>query len=225
MIERYALYEIDKLRDRFDLPGGVPKGVKMRYNVQPAQSVPVILQRDGTRMMKLMQWGFVPQNAKDTNSIFRYKTFVARTEDVFNTVMWDRSISSRRCLVPVNGFYIWSKTADAKVPYYIQVKDRPLVALAGIYSSWTNSDGVELDMVSIITTRANADVDSLTERLPVIIQQDMEDIWLNAEVGDVSSLYEVMRVAPDGTLISHQVSDAIFSKKTDKPELILPLNS
>jgi len=220
MIERYALYEIDKLRDRFDLADGVPKGVKKRYNILPAQQVPVILQRDGTRVMEVMRWGFVSQNAKDTNSIFRYKTFVARTEDIFKTVMWSRSISSRRCLVPANGFYVWSKSADAKVPYYIQVKDRPLVALAGIYSSWTDSDGVESGMVSIITTRANADVSSVTERLPIIIQPDKEDLWLNADGDDVSSLYDIMRVAPHQSLIAHQVGDAVFSKKADGPELI-----
>jgi len=220
MIERYTLYEIDKLRDRFDLSGGVPKGVKKRYNILPAQQVPVILQRDSTRVMESMRWGFVSQNAKDTNSIFRYKTFVARTEDIFKTVMWSRSINSRRCLVPVNGFYVWSKSADAKVPYYIQVKDRPLVALAGIYSSWTDSDGVESEMVSIITTRANADVSNVTERLPIIIQPDKEDLWLNADANDVSSLYDIMRVAPHQSLLAHQVSDAVFSKKADGPELI-----
>ena len=220
MIERYALYEIDKLRDRFGLAGGVPKGVKKRYNILPAQQVPVILQRDGTRVMELMRWGFVSQNAKDTNSIFRYKTFVARTEDIFKTVTWHRSINSRRCLVPVNGFYVWRQSTDAKVPYYIQVKDRPLVALAGIYSSWTDSDGVESGMVSIITTRANADVSSVTDRLPIIIQPDKEDLWLNADGDDVSSLYDIMRVAPHQSLTAHQVGDAVFSKKADGPELI-----
>jgi len=221
MIERYALYEIDKLRDRFGLAEGVPKGVKKRYNILPAQQVPVILQRDGTRVMEVMRWGFVSQNAKDTNSIFRYKTFVARTEDIFKTVMWSRSISSRRCLVPTNGFYVWSKSADAKVPYYIQVKDRPLVALAGIYSSWTDGDGVESGMVSVITTRANADVSSVTQRLPIIIQPDKEDLWLNADGDDISSLYDIMRVAPHQSLVARQVSDAVFSKKVDNPELIL----
>ena len=220
MIERYALYDIAKLRDRFNLAAGVPKGVKPHYNIQPAQLVPVILQRDGARVMELMQWGFVPQNAKDTNSIFRYKTFVARSEDVFKTVMWERSVNTRRCLVPFNGFYIWHKTAGDKTPYYVQVKDEPLAALAGIYSSWTNSNGVESGMVSIVTVPASAQASGLTDRLPVIVPTNQHDAWLNTESDDTSSLYDIMRIARHDSLTIHRVSDAIFSKKLDKPEFI-----
>lgn len=220
MIERYALYEIDKLRDQFGLTDGVPKGVKKRYNIQPAQTVPVILQRDGNRVMELMQWGFVPQNAKDTNSIFRYKTFIARSEDIFKTVMWERSISTRRCLVPINGFYIFSKTADAKVPYFVQIKDQPLATLAGIYSSWTSGEGVESGMVSIVTVPANAEANKFTDRLPVIVQPGQQDTWLNPEIDDVGSLYDIMRMAPHDSLTFQRVGDDIFSKKTDMPRLI-----
>lgn len=220
MIERIALYDIDKLRDQFGLEEGVPKGVKKRYNVLPAQSIPVVLQRDGARVMELMQWGFVPQNAKDTNSIFRYKTFVARSEDIFETVMWMRSVSTQRCLVPVNGFYIFSKTADANIPYFVQAKDRPLASLAGIYSSWTNSDGVESGMVSIVTVPANAEASKLTDRMPVVVQPAQEDMWLSPEQDNLGSLYDIMRIAPHESLTMHRVGDGIFSKKLDKPDFI-----
>lgn len=56
MFERYALFEIDKLRDRYELAAGVPKGVKPSYNISPTQTAPVALIRGGQRMMERMKW-------------------------------------------------------------------------------------------------------------------------------------------------------------------------
>ena len=102
MIERLALYDIDKLRDRFTLADGVPKGVKKRYNIVPSQLIPVIVKRDDANVIERMQWGFVPQNAKDTNPIFRYKTHTVKSEDVFKKSMWEKAIRTQRCLIPAN---------------------------------------------------------------------------------------------------------------------------
>ena len=220
MIERYALYDIDKLRDRFTLTAGVPKGVKKQYNIQPAQAVPVVLQRGDDVVMELMQWGFVPQNAKDTNSIFRYKTFVVRSEDIFKKDMWDRAVRSQRCLVPVNGFYFWSAITGGKAAFYTEVKGQPIAALAGVYSSWTNSEGIETGMVSVVTVPANDDAIDLTDRLPVIVQPGQEKAWIDPTSNEVSPLYDTMRMAADNSLSLRRVGDGIFSKKRNDDSLI-----
>ena len=220
MIERYALYDIDKLFDRFNLTSGVPKGVKKRYNIQPAQTVPVVLQRGEDVVMELMQWGFVPQNAKDTTSLFRYKTYVVRSEDIFKKDMWDRAVRSQRCLVPANGFYFWSAITGGKAAFYTEVKGQPIAALAGIYSSWTNSEGVETGMVSIVTVPANDDAIDLTDRLPAIVQPGQEKAWLDPTSNEVSPLYDAMRMATGGSLVLRRVGEGIFSKKVDNESLI-----
>lgn len=223
MIERYALYDIALLRDRFTLPAGVPKGVKQRYNIVPAQVLPVVVQRDGARVLELMQWGFVPQNAKDTTSLFRYKTFNVRSEDIFKKKTWEKSVRTQRCLVPANGFYVWQAANGGKVPYYVQSKDQPLAALAGVYSSWTDSDGTVHGMFSIVTVPPNKETRPVTDRLPVIVQPHEEDTWLDPSIGDMVSLYDIMRTTPHDTLTVAEVSDAVYSKKIDSPSLIRPL--
>lgn len=221
MIERYALYEIDKLRDHFSLANGVPKGVKQRYNIVPTQSVPVVLKRDDSVAMELMQWGFVPQNARDTNSVFRYKTFVVRSEDIFKKTMWEKSIRTQRCLVPVNGFYVWTQTPEGKIPHFVQVVDQPLTALAGTYSSWTNNEGVTTGMVSIVTAPADHKSRQLADRLPVIARPDQYDTWLDPTVRDMASIYDIMRAPAHETLHAIRVGDNINSKKIDVAALIV----
>ncbi|RYD50408.1 MAG: hypothetical protein EOP52_14145, partial [Sphingobacteriales bacterium] len=122
MIERFALYEIDKLRDTYALPDGVPTGVKKNFNTSPTQQAPVILVRGGKKILERMDWGFVPDGAKDTNSVFRYKTFTAKAEGIFSKPKWQTAIRNTRCIVPVNGYFEWVQLPEGKRPFFVHKK-------------------------------------------------------------------------------------------------------
>lgn len=220
MSSRYALFEIDKLRDRFATQSGVPKGVKPHYNISPVQSVPVVVSRDGKNEIELMKWGFIPKGAPNANSVFRYKTFSARSEGIFDKPTWQAAIRSTRCLIPANGFYEWKNTASGKHPFFIHAIDQPLFAFAGLYSSWTDPEGKEWGTCSIITTNSGAESDMTPSRLPVIVHPDDEADWLNPEISDINTLYRIMRPYDPDQLEIIKVSDDINSAKIDKPYLI-----
>lgn len=223
MIERFALYSIDKLRDQFGLTRGVPKGVKINYNVQPTQRIPVIVQRGDAREMELMLWGFVPRNAKDTNSVFRYKTHQARSEDVFSKPTWQGAVRSQRCLIPANGFYEWRQSSDGKHAFYLHPTDQPLFAFAGIYSEWTDPQGTDHGICALITTASDSGSDQIPSRLPVIVQPDEQATWLDPTVDDTQILIRIMRPLEPQELTVTRVSDTIGSTKQSSPELIVPL--
>ena len=124
MSSQYSLYEIDKISKRFAPESGVPKGIKPHYNISPAQSVVAIVNRDGVKQIESMKWGFIPNGARDTNSIFRYKTYNARAEAIFDKPTWSRAIREQRCLIPANGFFEWKNLETGKTPYYIQTADQ-----------------------------------------------------------------------------------------------------
>lgn len=220
MSSRYALFEIDKLRDRFAPASGVPKGVKPHYNISPVQSVPVVVFRDGKNEIELMKWGFIPKGAPNANSVFRYKTFAARSEGIFDKPTWQTAIRSTRCLIPANGFYEWKKTADSKQPFYIHPTDQSIFAFAGLYSSWTDPEGKEWGTCSIVTTNSGAESDMTPSRLPVIVHPDDEADWLNPEISDINTLYRIMRPYDPDQLEIIRVGDNINSAKIDTPQLI-----
>lgn len=220
MTSRYAIYEIDKISKRFAPDSGVPKGVKPRYNISPTQSVPVIVNRDGVNQIEVMKWGFIPAGAKDTSAVFRYKTFNARSEGIFDKPTWMTAIRSQRCLIPANGFYEWKSSATGKNPFYIRPTDVPLFAFAGIYSNWTDPAGAVWGMCSIITTNSGSESDMMPSRLPVIVHADDEADWLNPAIGDINSLYKIMRPFDPDMLTIIRVSDNVNSPKIDKPYLI-----
>lgn len=220
MTSRYALYEIDKISKRFAPDSGVPKGVKPSYNISPTQVVPVIVSRGGVNQIEVMKWGFVPAGAKDTSAVFRYKTFNARSEGIFDKPTWSTAVRSQRCLIPANGFFEWKVSPTGKNPFYIHPADVSLFAFAGLYSAWTDPEGKVWGMCSIVTTNSASESDMMPSRLPVIVHPDDEADWLNPAIGDINSLYKIMRPFSPDLLTITRVDDAINSTKINKPFLI-----
>ncbi len=220
MSSQYALFEIDKISKRFAPESGVPKGVKPHYNISPAQTVVAIVNRGGVKTIEKMKWGFIPSGAQDTNSIFRYKTYNARSEGIFDKPTWSRAIREQRCLIPANGFFEWKNLETGKTPYYIQTADQSLFAFAGVYSTWTDPAGIVWGMCAIITTTSDTDNEMVPVRLPVIVRPEDEADWLNPAVGDMNSIYKILKPLTPEQLKIYRVSDDIKSSKIDKPYLI-----
>lgn len=220
MSSRYALYEIDKISRRFADGGDMPKGVKPRFNISPTQNVLVIVSRDGVKQIEVMKWGFIPAGAKDTTAVFRYKSYNARSEGIFDKPTWSKVIRDQRCLIPANGFFEWKTTASGKNPFYIHPTDASLFAFAGVYSSWTDPEGKIWGMCSIVTTNSGSESDMVPSRLPVILHPDDEADWLNPVIGDINSLYRIMRPLDADILTIIRVGEDVNSSKIDKPYLI-----
>lgn len=219
MAERYALYEIEKLSSRFQLANGVPGGVKRSYNTSPTQLGSVIVSRDGINVLERMKWGFIPATAKDSNSVFRYKTYLAKSEGIFNKPTWQDAIRHHRCLVPANGFYEWQQTTDGKLPYYARPVDQDLFAFAGIYSSWTDPQGDTWGTYAIVTTLYERGPKKPLQRA-IILRPDDEAAWLDPAVDDLNTLYGMMRPTPDDTLQMHRVAPEVKNSKQNDERLI-----
>lgn len=222
MAERYTLIDIQDLSDRFDLKNGVPAGVKRNYNISPTQLGSVIVNRDGMRILERMKWGFIPANAKDANSVFRYKTYVAKAEGIFNKPTWQDSIRHSRCLVPANGFYEWQQTVNGKLPFYITRAQQGLFVFAGIYSSWTDPDGKEWGTYAIVTTLHDRGPKKPLQRA-VILSRENEAAWLDPTLDDLNSLYGLLRPTPEDMLRIHQVAPEVKNSKLNSDQLIQPL--
>jgi putative SOS response-associated peptidase YedK len=230
MISRYSLYTTADLRDRFSLDSGLPKGIKPRYNIHPTFQAPVIVDRDNHPTVERMGWGLVPKGAKDTNSVFRYKTYNVPSEKILGKHSWETAVRHSRCLVPANGFYQLVGQGSEKQAYYMQLKESPLFAFAGIYSSWENA-GVTHSTYSIVTSDAPHALRQLGDRMPIILSQSEEARWLDTSVTDASALFDMLasalfdmlRPISSEQLTVTEVSPDIHSLKIDTVKLITPL--
>jgi putative SOS response-associated peptidase YedK len=125
-----------------------------------------------------MKWGMIPFWAKERG--VGNKMFNVRAESLTTKIGFKKSFQSKRCLVPSNGFYEWRTENSIKVPYLIEVKNRPLFAFAGIYDIWEEPvSGREVYSFAIITTSPNSAIKPIHDRMPVILTPDQEKIWLD----------------------------------------------
>ena len=61
--------------------------------------------------------------------------------------------------------------------------------MAGIWEEWKNLDGSRIQSFSIITTEANNLMKPLHDRMPVILSQSNENLWLSdLDTGELSKL-------------------------------------
>ena len=175
MCGRYSLTSrLDQLLPR--LGGGLPDGLLAHYAprplIRPGEPVLALRQEHGQISPALMLWGLLPEWSKDP--LNGPRPFNARSETVAEKASFRGAWRHRRCLLPADAFF--------EKGHRIQRCDGDLFWLAGIWDRWIGPDGSEVETCCVITTRPNHLLESLHDRMPVIIPQGLEEIWL--EPGD-----------------------------------------
>ena len=130
-------------------------------------------------------WGLIPSWAKD-KSIQQF-TLNAKIETLNEKPSFKNNIKNR-CLVIVDGYFEWQwldPKGKNKQKYLITLTSEEPFAFAGIWSEWIDINTGELiKTYSIITTEANdlmAEIHNNKKRMPIILNNDNELLWLNGE--------------------------------------------
>ncbi len=161
----------------------------------------------------LMRWGLIPSWAKDSTGAARMIN--ARSETASAKPAYRDALKARRCLIPADGFYEWVRTAKPKQPYCFEVNGGELFAFAGLWDGWKDPNGNWIRTCSILTTTPNAVTSPVHDRMPVIVDPDSYDLWLDPGMQDVAAVSELMkpyaarlmRCYPVSTRINHVAND------------------
>jgi putative SOS response-associated peptidase YedK len=149
----------------------------------------------------------------------------ARSETADTKPAFRDAMKSRRCLIPADGFYEWMRTGKTKQPYCFEVNGGELFAFAGLWERWRDSSGQWVKSCAILTTNPNAVTSAIHDRMPVIIDPDSYDLWLDPGMENVAAVSELlkpcdaqmMRCYPVGTRINHVSND---DEECCRPKLI-----
>lgn len=191
-----------------------------RYNGAPSLAYAVITQIEN-RKIEHLRWGLIPGWAKDRN--IAYKMINARRETLREKPSFRKPFRSRRCIVPVNGFYEWQKSPEGKIPTYISATGSGVLAFAGLWESWrdpADSQADPLRTFTIITTGANAFMQTIHERMPLILLDEEVDVWLNTASSESDLCHLLERPVPETMLRAHTVSRQVNNPRFDDPTLI-----
>jgi putative SOS response-associated peptidase YedK len=225
MCGRFSLTDIDSIFSRFGviISKDINKKITPHYNIAPTQKIPVIYKnKNQENKIEFMKWGLVPFWAKDPK--IGYKMINARAETLTQKPSFKHLLKSKRCLVPSSGFYEWKRIDERKVPYYIGIKNSKIFSFAGLYDNWKDSVGNELKTFTIITTNSNNTLKPIHNRMPVILEREFEEDWLDVKTHDFDSLKQMLKPYPDDKMIAYAVSTEVNNPSNDNPELIRKVN-
>ncbi|MFB5660451.1 SOS response-associated peptidase [Alteribacillus sp. HJP-4] len=212
----------ETLEDVFDVE--IPASYEPRYNAAPGQEILCVVNDGENNRAGFLRWGLVPSWA-DSPKI-GYKMINARGETAAEKPAFKRLLSSRRCLVLADSFYEWKAEPqkEKKQPYRISVEDQPVIAFAGLWDRWEQS-GEEITSCTIITTQANAFMKELHDRMPVILDEQGQHIWLDRQEKDVHYLSSLLEPYPSENMTAYTVSTIVNSPKNDTKSILEPLET
>jgi putative SOS response-associated peptidase YedK len=195
----------------------------LRYNIAPTQPVPVIRQnpKEPIRDLSLMRWGLIPSWSKDSSGAARMIN--ARSETAATLPAFRDAMKSRRCLIPADGFYEWLRTEHAKQPYCFEVGEGELFGFAGLWDRWKDPSGQWVKSCSILTTTPNPVTATVHDRMPVILDPDAYDLWLDPGMNDVSAASELLRPFDARLMRCFPVNSRINSVINDDEECSRPV--
>jgi putative SOS response-associated peptidase YedK len=209
------------------------------YNVAPTTTITTVVRRhdepddEPTRRVRLMRWGLVPPWVKagpDGAPESKGPQLInARADKVTTSPAFRSSAKSKRCLVPMDGYYEWRTNPATegkkapKTPFYMYRADGEMLFMAGLWSVWKPAkDATSLLSCTIVTTDAVGELAEIHDRMPLMLAEADWDAWLNP---DAPLDPELLAQPPDaGGIELRQVSTLVNSVRNNGPELLQPVD-
>jgi len=212
------------IAEHFDsLPGD--DGWEPRYNIAPTQPVPIVRQhpKEPRRELSLVRWGLIPSWSKDASSAARMIN--ARSETAATLPAFRDAMKARRCIVPADGFYEWRKTGKIKEPFCFEVRDSELFGFAGLWERWKDAAGNWIKTCAILTTTPNAVTAAVHDRMPVILDPDSYDLWLDPGFTDVAAASDMLKPYDAAAMRCYAVSSRVSNVANDDAECSAPVEA
>ena len=197
--------------------------IRPRYNIAPSQQVAVVA-NNGDNSVEFFQWGLIPSWAKDPK--IGNRMINARSETLAEKPSFRTPYKRRRCLILSDGFYEWKAEpgSKTKTPFYIRLKSEKPFAFAGLWEAWSpNIDDDPLLSCTIITTSPNPLMETIHRRMPVILEPDDYEQWLDPSDQSPTQLDGLLKSYPAEEMEAYPVSRLVNRPSNDSPDCIVPV--
>lgn len=211
--ELHALY---KLSDEM-FP--TKSNMQPRYNIAPTQDVDFVhLDKAGNMELDRGRWWLVPFFAKEVS---KHAMFNARIETIDTSGAFREGFKSRRCLIPADGYFEWTKGEDGgKDPWLLQLPGGAPFSFAGI---WAHNDNLGVTSCTIITAPAVPEIEHIHTRMPVILDEHTYERWLSCEDQGSHAKALLLGAQIDSQLEFHRVSREVNSSRYEGTDTKKPL--
>ena len=188
--------------------------LEINFNVAPTQMAYVIA-NDAPNTLQQMKWGLVPFWAKDVK--IGAKMINARSETAMEKPSFRNAIKKRHCIVLADSFYEWKKIEGKKIPFRISLKNKELIAMAGLWETWNKGEEL-VKSFTILTCSPNEEMEKIHNRMPVILPENaIQDAWLSDYTYE--GISELIKTPQNDLLEMYPVSTMVNNVRNNGPEL------
>lgn len=213
MCNRFSLTaELDQLTEDFGIER-VHIPYQRRYNISPTQEISVIQRIGEERCLNQQRWGLMPYWGKSSVHTDR--------ESIGEKPYLNAMLALKRCIVPCSGFYFWKEEGKAKRAWHVVHPTRKVFGMAGIYDVWLDSEKNEYPMCTVITTASGLGID---KSIPLMLDEDAIDMWLDPKMNRTESLRELLRSIPETEFHAYPVSPRVEDFTVETAECIAELD-
>lgn len=205
----------EELEEEFGLSAVPP--IAPRYNIAPSE--PILAVRtggSGDREAVFVRWGLVRPGSEDAKAPINL-----RMESVARGAM-KATVSERRCIVPLSGFYEWQRTGKARQPYNVRRKDGRPFGVAALWERLENGELDPLESCLVLTTAANRVVAPIHDRMPVILDPAAYGTWLDPSAQEGKELVGRLHLLAEEALEGYAVSALVNRPGVEDPRCLEP---
>ncbi len=196
----------------------VTNGYKPIFNAAPTQLLPVIT-NDNEKGFSFFYWGATPKMAN--NKAVSPKLFSAFSDDLVSKASYRNALQSRRCIVPVDGYYEWKRISKkGRTPYWVHMLGQEIFSLAGLWDEFEDEEGETNHTFRIVTVPNNNLIDPSIQEMPAILDKEVENEWLNNDAS-VEELMKLLKSFPTDKMESHSVSPKVNDARINSEDLII----
>lgn len=192
-----------------------------RHNMAPTEPV-VVLRASalGDLESATMRWWLTPYWSKEVST--RYSMFNAKAETIETSASFKEPFARRRCVVPVAGYYEWTKDGERKLPYYIRPQDDRGMLLAGIWDRWRKGNEV-LESFAVVTTAVHDRLSFVHRRQPVMLSRAEGRRWVDRTEDQTTLKDELLRSRLPVALSVVPVSTYVNTSRNEGDRCIEPI--
>ena len=186
-----------------------------QYNIAPTLNIAIYT---NANTYTYAHFGLIPSWAKERSSM----QINARSETVLEKSSFKEAYKQRRCLIPLNGYFEWEKdevSKKSKAHFIVSTTGKYFV-FAGIYESWyDNALSETILSCALLTTEPNETIAKLHDRMPVILESQQWDLWLNprSTYGELNKLFTPLQ---NDKITYYPVGDLVNNVKNNSIECI-----
>ncbi len=182
-----ASFEISKSWDELSetYNAEVTEYFPFKNKIYPYSKAPVLIRREQKNLLVPMGFSLVPSWSKEPK--VKFASYNARVETLETKATWKKSLSQKRCLVPINFFYeaiYEGEFANSMVAIY--QKNEKILTAAGLYDEWLDKEtGEILNTFAIVTSAPPSAIEIIGhDRCPIFPKPEFWDEWLEPSKKD-----------------------------------------